>query len=67
MASASLDAEDTGPSGTTDNRSPPLPYDLDDCMDVTEEPPTRVPTALPASQQLTDELLNAEVYGSNEE
>ena len=67
MASASLDAEDAGPSGMTDNCPPPLPYDLDDHMDVTEEPPTGVPTTPPAPQQLTDEQLNAEVYGSNKE
>ena len=65
--SASLDAEDAGPSGTMDNHPLPLPYDLDDRMDMTEEPPTGVPTALPAPQQPTDEQLDAEVYSSNEE
>ena len=33
-ASASLDAEDAGPSGMTDNHPSPLPYNLDDYMDV---------------------------------
>ena len=50
-----------------DSRPPPIPYDLDNCMDVTEEPPTGVPTPTPTPQQPTDEQLNADVYGSNEE
>ena len=66
-ASASLDAEEAGPSGMMDSRPPPIPYDLDDCMDITKEPPTGVPTPTPAPQQPTDEQLNADVYGSNEE
>ena len=48
-----------------DSHPPPLSYNLDDHMDVTEEPLTGVPTALPAPQQPTDEQLKAEVYGSN--
>ena len=63
MASASLDAEEAGPSGATDSHPLPTLYDLDDCMDVTEEPPTRVPIPTPTPQQLTDKQLNADVYG----
>ena len=66
-ASASLDAEDASPSGMMNSHPPPLSYNLDDHIDVTEEPLTGVPTALPAPQQPTDEQLNAEVYGSNKE
>ena len=47
MASASLDAEEAGPSGAMDSHPPPTPYDLDDCMDITEEPPTGVPISTP--------------------
>ena len=43
MASALLDAEEADPSGATDSHPLPTPYDLDDRMDVTLEPPTRVP------------------------
>ena len=66
-ASALLDAEEAGPSGATDSHPPPTPYDLDDRMDITEEPPTGVPTPTPTPQQLTDEQLDADMYGSNEE
>ena len=65
--SASLDAEEAGTSGMTDSHPPPIPYNLDNCMDVTEEPSTGVPTPTPASQQLTDEQLNTDVYGRVEE
>ena len=66
-ASASNDAEEAGPSGMMDSCPPPIPYDLDDCMDITKEPPTGVPTPTPGPQQLTDEQLDADVYGSKEE
>ena len=45
----------------SENRPPPAPYELDDQMDVTEDPVAQDPEA--AGVVLTDEQLAEELYG----
>ena len=46
---------------TSENHPPPAPYELDDRMDVTEDPVAQDPEA--AGIVLTDKQLAEELYG----
>ena len=60
-AAAAVNAAEPPPAETSENRPPPAPYELDDQMDVTEDPVTQDPEA--AGVVLTDDQLAEELYG----
>ena len=60
-AAAAVNAAEPPPVETSENCLPPAPYELDDRMDVTEDPVAQDPEA--AGVVLTDEQLAEELYG----
>ena len=60
-AAAAVNAAELPLAETSENRLPPAPYELDDWMDITEDPIAQDPEA--ASVVLTDEQLAEELYG----
>ena len=60
-AAAAVNAAEPPPAETSENHPPPAPYELDDRMDVSEDPVAQDPEA--AGIVLTDEQLAEELYG----
>ena len=60
-AAAAVNAAEPPPAEMSENRPPPAPYQLDDRMDVTEDPVAQDPET--AGIVLTDEQLAEELYG----
>ena len=60
-AAAAVNAAEPPLAGTSENHPPPAPYELDDQMDVTEDPVAQDPET--AGIVLTDEQLAEELYG----
>ena len=59
-AAAAVNAAEPPPAETSENRLPPAPYELDDQMDVTEDPVAQDPET--AGIVLTDKQLAEELY-----
>ena len=56
-----MNATELPPTGTLEGHTQPAPYELDDQMDVTEDPIVQDPEA--SGVMLTDEQLAEELYG----
>ena len=64
-AAAAVNAADPPPTGTSEDRPLPAPYELDNQMDTTEDLVVQDPEA--SGVMLTDEQLAEELYGSQKE